>query len=336
MSSSDPVIEVTRGGRVESRHRVSAAAVDGQGQLVAWVGDPELLTFFRSAAKPLQALPLAGDGVADAFELSDTELALCCASHSGEPAHVAGVRSILEKIGCSESDLVCGPHPPFHRPAAESLRDAGQAPTAVHNNCSGKHAGMLAWCVHRGVDTADYERFDHPVQRRICSEIGAWAGSSCEALPVGVDGCGVPSYAQPLNIMASIYAKIVTDSEQDASGPAGRIVRAMTSEPYYVGGTGRLTSILMEVTGGRLLAKFGAEAVYCLGERDRGWGIAVKVEDGNRRAVGPAVIEFLDQLELLSEDERAALDDRHVHPVKNTRDEIVGEIHPNLRVERAE
>ncbi len=336
MKVGDPVIEVTRGGRIESRHRVSAALVDEQGRLRAWLGDPELLIFFRSAAKPLQALPVVADGAADAYGLTDAELAVCCASHSGEPAHVEAVRSILAKIRCSEDDLVCGPHPPFYTPAAEALQQAGRAPTAVHNNCSGKHAGMLAWSRHAGVEITDYHHADHPVQRRICGEIGDWAVSECKALPVGVDGCGVPSFAQPLNVMAGIYARVVAAAERDPASAAGRVTRAMTDEPYYVGGTGRLTSRLMEVTGGRLVAKFGAEAVYCLGDRDRGWGIAVKVEDGHRRAVGSAVVELLAQLELLTADELEALADRHTLPIKNTRDEIVGEIRPNFRVERSD
>ncbi len=333
--SSDPVIEVVRGGRVESRHRVSAAALDRQGQLIAWVGDPELVTFFRSSAKPLQALPLVADGAADAFDLSDAEIAVCCASHSGEERHIDAVRSILDKVNCSEDDLVCGPHWPFHKETIDAMQSAGERPTRIHNNCSGKHAGMLAWCVHTGVDIEGYHQPGHPVQRRICSEIGAWAGADCEAIPVGIDGCGVPSYAQALNSMAGVYAKLVASAEHDPSSAAGRITRAMTMEPYFVGGTGRFTSTLMEVTGGRLLAKFGAEAVYCLGDRDRSVGIALKVEDGSRRAVGPAVVEFLDQMGLLTGDERSALEDRHTHTVKNTRGEVVGEIRPAFRIERS-
>ncbi|UCC72371.1 MAG: asparaginase [Gemmatimonadota bacterium] len=335
MSRGDAVIEVTRGGRVESRHQVSAALVDERGELRAWLGDPELLAFFRSAAKPVQALAIVADGAADAYDLSDAEIAVCCASHSGEPAHVEAVRSVLDKIGCSEDDLVCGPHWPFHKDAAEELRGAGASPGRIHNNCSGKHAAMLAWSRHEGVDTTDYHHVDHPVQRRICSEIASWAGSTCEAMPVGVDGCGVPSFAQPLNVMAGVYASIVAAAERDPASAAARLTRAMTNEPYFVGGTGRLTSRLMQVTGGRLLAKFGAEAVYCLGDRDRGWGVAVKVEDGHRRAVGPAVIEFIAQMEMLTADELEALQDRHTLPVRNTRDEIVGEIRPNFRVERS-
>jgi L-asparaginase II len=213
------------------------------------------------------------------------------------------------------------------------LQQEGRQPRSLHNNCSGKHAGMLAWSVHHGVALDDYHHADHPVQRRICREIGAWTGSACEAMQVAVDGCGVPSFAQPLNVMAGAYARIVAEAERDPAGAAGRITRAMTSEPYYCGGTDRLTSRLMAVTGGRLLAKYGAEAVYCLGERDHRWGIAVKVEDGHRRAIGSAVIEVLSQLDLLSREELQALSDRHTISLPNTRGEIVGEIRPNFGVE---
>lgn len=336
MGGRDAIVEVARGGRVESRHRVSAAAVNEQGELFAWVGDPELMTFFRSAAKPLQALPVVADGAADAFEFSDSELAVICASHSGEPGHIEAVEAILSRIGCSEDDLECGVQWPLHKQAAEALRSEGRSPSPIHNNCSGKHAGMLAWSRHRGVDTKGYIEPDHPVQGRICSEIGVWAGSDCDALPAGVDGCGVPSFALPLNAMADIFAKVVTSAEADPHSAAGRITRAMTGEPWYVGGTGRLTTRLMEAAGGRLLAKYGAEAVYCLGDRERRIGVAVKIEDGHKRAIGPAVVEFLKRLGLLSGDELKELDDRHFSVVTNTRGEIVGEIRPAFQVERAD
>ncbi len=335
MSRRDAIVEVTRGGRVESRHRVSAAAINPQGELIAWVGDPELVTFLRSAAKPIQALPVVADGAADAFGFSDAELAVICASHSGEPGHIEAVEAILSRIDCTEDDLECGVQWPFHKPAAEALRDEGRSPSRIHNNCSGKHAGMLAWSRHCDVDTKGYIEPDHPVQVRICSEIAARARADCEAIPLGVDGCGVPSFALPLNAMADIYANVVTSAETDRTSAAGRITSAMTGEPWYVGGTGRLTTRLMDVAGGRLLAKYGAEAVYCLGDRETGIGITVKIEDGHKRAIGPAVVEVLKSLGLLSGEELEQLDDRHFSVVKNTRGEIVGEVRPDFQVERA-
>jgi len=327
-------VEVRRGDVLESIHRISAAAVDAQGRLVAYVGDPELTTLYRSAAKPFQALPLVADGAADAFKMTDVELAVCCASHSGEPAHVEAVSGLLARMGCGEEDLECGAHAPFHKPSAEALRREGRLPTRLHNNCSGKHAGMLAWCRHAGVETVGYRRPDHPLQARIRREVASWTGTPAAELRTAVDGCGVVTFAQAINGMAGSFARLLAMAVSEPSSPAARVVRAMTGKPHYVGGTDRLSTRLMETTGGRVLAKYGAEAVMCLAERESGLGMAVKVEDGAKRAVGPAVIEFLDQLGLLSARQRQALDDRHTETVQNTRDEVVGEIRPRLRLRR--
>ncbi len=332
MNEQGAVVEVRRGGLVESRHRVSAALVDAQGRLVAHVGDPELITFLRSAAKPLQALPLVADGVTEAFGFSDEELAVCCASHSAEPDHVETVWRLLERIGCGEDDLECGPHLPFHLPSAEALLRHGQQPTRVHNNCSGKHTGMLAWARHTGAETAGYRAADHPVQLRIRREIVEWTGTPSERLQIAVDGCGVVTYAQPLFGMAGAFARLIAAAEDDPASPAGRVTGAMTGKPYYVGGTGRLSTRLMEATRGRLLAKYGAEAVMCLADRERRWGAAVKVEDGAKRAVGAAVIEFLAQAGILNDAEVQALDDDHVPSVTNTRGEIVGVLRATIQL----
>lgn len=332
MNERSAVVEVRRGGSVESRHRVSAALVDAQGRLVAHVGDPALVTFLRSAAKPLQALPLVADGVTEAFEFSDEELAICCASHSAEPKHVETVLQLLERIGCCEDDLECGPHLPFHPESAEALLREGRRPTRVHNNCSGKHTGMLAWARHSGVETVGYRTADHPVQLRIRREISHWTATPSERLEIAVDGCGVVTYAQPLSGMAGAFARLIATAEDDPASPAGRVARAMTGQPYYVGGAGRLSTRLMQATGGRILAKYGAEAVICLADRERHWGAAVKVEDGAKRAVGPAVIEVLVQASLLNDDEVQALDEDHVPPVTNTRGEIVGELRATIRL----
>ncbi|UCC47786.1 MAG: asparaginase [Gemmatimonadota bacterium] len=330
------MIEVRRGGRVESRHRISAALVDAQGQLLAWLGDPEFFTFFRSTAKPFQALPLVADGVTQAFGFTDAELAVCCASHSGEPDHVETVRALLKKTGCSEHDLECGAHWPLHKPSADALIRECRAPSPIHNNCSGKHAGMLAWARHRGVNPKGYRCADHPVQARVCCELGTWTNSTCEALPRGTDGCGVVSFASPLNIIAGAYAQLMAAARRDPEGPAGVVTAAMTREPYFAAGTGRLSTRLMEVTGGRLLAKNGADGVFAVGDHERGWGLALKVEDGRDRAVGPAVVESLAQIELLKPDQLLVLDQHHVGTVENTVGEIVGEVRAEFRIQRVE
>ena len=334
MTRDAAIVQVTRGGVVESIHRVSAAVVDAHGRLVAHLGDPQMLTFFRSAAKPFQALPLVADGVVDAYEMTDAELAVCCASHSGEPAHVEVVVSLLKRIGCGEADLECGAHPPVHKPSAEALQREGRVPGPIHNNCSGKHAGMLAWSRHHGVETAGYRRIDHPVQVRIAHAIASWTGTRISQLKTVIDGCGVVTFAEPLNGMAGAFARLLAAALSDPTSPPGRVVRAMTGKPYYAGGTGRISTRLMEVTGGRLLAKYGAEAVMCMAERESGLGLALKIEDGAKRAVGPAVVELLTQLDLLTTAERQELDDRHTEPVTNTRGEVVGEIGPSFRVRR--
>lgn len=334
---SEPAfVEVRRAGLIESRHFVSAVLVNERDELLAWVGDFDLTTYFRSSAKPFQALPLVADGVADAFQLTESELAIVCASHSGEPKHVRMVQDLLHRIGCSANDLECGPHAPFHTPSALSLVDQGVNPTRLHNNCSGKHAGMLAWARHRGVNTKDYRLADHPVQQRIRQEIAVWAGDSLNSMPTAVDGCGVITFALPLTALAGAYARLVADAERDDESPAGRVLDAMTGNPYYVGGTGRLVTQLIEVTGGRILAKEGAEGVICVGDRERRWGLALKVMDGRERAMGPALLHFLAEMKMMTDAELVALDDFHAQPVKNTRDETVGEIRAHYRVERGD
>lgn len=321
-----------RGGVVESVHRVSAALADVSGRLVAWVGDPGRVTFLRSSAKPFQALPLVEDGAADAFAMTDLELAICCGSHNGEPGHVKVVADLLERVGCSEADLACGPHAPLHGPSAEDLFRRGARPTRLHNNCSGKHAGMLAWSRHAGVATRDYHRPHHPVQVRTRREISTWLGMDSDTLPTAVDGCGVPTFAAPLERVAWAYARLVQVAVRERESPAGRVASAMASQPYYVAGAGRLSTELMVRGAGRILAKGGAEGVLCAGLLESGEGLALKVEDGHRRAVGPAALEFLRRVGRLDPDALESLAHHHRVPVKNTRGELVGELRAELHV----
>ncbi|MDP2576427.1 MAG: asparaginase [Candidatus Palauibacterales bacterium] len=336
MSGREAFVEVRRGEVVESRHRVSAALLDEQGQLLAHVGDPELVTYMRSVAKPFQALPLVAEGAAAALKLSDAELAVCSASHSGEPAHVEIVEGLLARIGCSEEDLACGPHAPFHKPSAVALRNGGREPSRVHNNCSGKHAGMLALAQALNADTRGYRRADHPVQIRIRREIAFWTEQRPETMKASIDGCGVMTYTVSISGLAGAYARLVAAADRDSDSPAGQVVRAMTNEPFYVGGSERLATDLIEVTAGRVLAKDGAEGVFCLGDRERRLGLAVKIEDGQTRAVGPAVIEFLAQAGMLSDGELKALDRHRVGVVENSVGEMVGEIRPAFKIKRSE
>lgn len=325
----DRTVEVVRGAIVESRHAVHAAVVDSGGQLRAWVGDPDWVTFFRSGAKPFQALPLVRDGAIDRFGLTFEELALCCGSHSGEARHLATAVSMLQKIGVDAESLACGPHPPIHEQTRRDLAEEGLEPVRLHNNCSGKHVGMLALARVHGWEIAGYNRPEHPVQGRILSEVARWAEVPFEAIGMGTDGCGAVCFALPLRQMARAYANLAAAAragERDAT----YIVGAMTNYPEMVAGEGRLCTDLMEQTAGRLFAKVGAEGLYCVGVPGAELGVAVKVEDGSSRAVGPAILTVLRQLDLISEDDLSALWSHAYPDVYNTCGDLVGQLRPQL------
>ncbi len=329
---SRAVVEVWRGATVESRHQVSVAVVDARGRLRASAGDPELVLFARSAVKPIQALPVVEDGAADQFELAPEEVALCCASHSGETRHVEAVLAILRKIGLDEDALVCGPQAPMYSPAAAALREAGALPGRIHNNCSGKHAGMLALARLHGWPVAGYQAADHPLQMRLLREVARWTGMSADDIPTALDGCGVITYALPLRALARAVGAVAGAVRCGEAGPA-RVVQAMVRYPEYVGGTDRLCTQLMRVAGGRIFAKAGAEGVYCAGSPGAELGLALKVEDGAARAAEPALLAVLRSLGLLGADEVADLV-RYVEPdVENTRGERVGRIRAEVELE---
>ena len=334
MTAPDSFVEVVRGAVTESRHRVHVAVVDATGALRATAGDPDLFTFFRSAAKPFQALPLVEDGVAARFALSGEELALCCGSHSGTDFHVATARSILDKVGMSSDALACGPHEPFDSGARRALAGAGLEPGRLHNNCSGKHAGMLALARGHGWDPADYHRPGHPVQGRALAEIARWTGVPDVAIALGVDGCGVACFGLPLRHMARAYAALAGSARAGEFGPAD-LVAAMTDNPEMVAGRGRLCTALISRTEGRLFAKVGAEGVYCVGVPGAELGIALKVEDGSNRAVGPAILATLQALDLISEDDFGAMHTHAFPTLSNTRGEPVGQLRPVIRLQAA-
>ena len=318
-------VVVTRGGVEESAHRVSAAVVDASGRLHRALRDPDRVVFARSAVKVLQALPLVEDGAADAAGVGPDELALCCASHNGEPAHVAVATRLLERGGFTESALACGPHPPLDRHAARALRQDGREPTRLHNNCSGKHGGMLLLARHHGWDAAGYHRAGHPVQDRMLAEMARWSGLSAGAIPGAVDGCGVVTFALPLRRLAGALARFGGAAAAGSQGPA-RLQAAVAAHPFLVAGTGRLCTRLMEVTGGRVAAKVGAEGVYVAWVPAAGLGLALKVEDGATRAAEPALLALLEDLGLLRAEEVTALAPFARGEVVNTRGEVVGSV----------
>jgi L-asparaginase II len=325
-------IEVWRGDTIESQHRLHIAVFDSDGALRAHSGNPQLVTFARSAIKPLQALPLVDDDVMTRFDFNDAELALACASHSGEQRHVEGVRSMLRKIGLSEEQLACGAHEPFNETSARLLREQGESPGRVHNNCSGKHAGMLALAVANGWQPAGYHEHRHPVQQRMLRELTTWADLRDDDVGIAVDGCGVTTFAVPISGLARAFARLAEGARAHAGAPA-RVVNAMVTSPEMVGGTGRMCTQLMRVTSGRVFAKVGAEGLYCAGVPGAELGIAIKVEDGAKRAAEPALVAVLRVLGLLPDEEMAALEMFAQPRIINTRREAVGVVRANVTLE---
>lgn len=329
-------VDVLRGGVVESSHVVHVAVARADGTVRAFSGDVEGSVFARSSIKPFQALPLVEDGVVEALGLTEEELALCCASHNAEPTHVAAAASILSKAGVSADALACGAHAPMDDAAARALVLAGKEPARIHNNCSGKHAGMLALCVHNGWPTEGYHLPDHPVQKRVAATLPAWSGVDERAMATATDGCGVVTFGLPLRGLAAAFARLAGAAAAEPDGPAGRVVRAMTRHPFHVAGTDRMCTELMKVAGGRVVAKTGAEGVYGAGVPGAGLGVALKVEDGARRASEPALLAVLGTLGVLTDGELERLG-RWARPeLRNTRDEVVGSIRAIMELEDAD
>lgn len=331
---TNPVlVEVTRGRLVESVHRGAVAIADAQGTTIFAIGDIALPVFPRSALKPIQALPLVESGAADAFAVSDEEIALACASHSGEPMHTTRVAAWLARLGLGESDLACGPHPSRFEPVVEAMIRRGEKPTRVHNNCSGKHTGFLAVARHWGIATAGYERHEHPVQQAVAEALRDLSETQHE-LPWGLDGCAAPNFALPLDRFARALAQLGDPSRLPArrARAAERIVAAMMAHPELVAGTGRACTLLMGAGERRFAVKTGAEGVYAAIVPGRGLGIALKIDDGAGRAAETAIAFLLARLGLVEIDSVRAL---AAAPVVNTRDTQVGERRPAPALQEA-
>jgi L-asparaginase II len=306
-------IESYRGSVLESRHTVHVAVVDGAGRLVAQAGDPTHVTFWRSAAKPFQALPLVADGTVERFGLTRQDLALACASHSSEPAQVALVREFLQRVGCAERDLMCGAHRPLSDAVAKDYETRGVRLTAVYSNCSGKHTGMLALAKRHGWPTAFYARAEHPVQQRCLKSVSEYTDVSTKEIGVAVDGCGVACFALPLRNMALAYTRL--------DGP---VLEAMTLHPELVAGEGRPCTEMMRAHPGRVVAKVGAEGVYSALLIRESLGVTLKVEDGHSVASALAIATVLAELGL--KPQPAWLLKK---PITNSRGETVGEMRVN-------
>ena len=327
-------VELYRGKVLESRHRVHVAVADASGRLVAQAGDPAYSTFWRSAAKPFQALPLVEDGAVEHFKLTRQDLALACASHSSEPAQVALVREFLQRIGCSERDLMCGPHRPLSDAVAKDYETRGLRLTAIYSNCSGKHTGMLALAKHHGWPTEFYARIEHPVQRRCLKSISDYTDIPAKEIGVAVDGCGVATFALPLRSMALAYARLGSgewgetsrgeDRKVPLPTPHSPIVQAMLHHPELIAGEGRPCTEMMRAHPGRVVAKVGAEGVYSALLIRESLGVTLKVEDGHSVASALAIAAVLAELGLRPQP--ASLMKR---PITNSRGEVVGEMRVN-------
>jgi L-asparaginase II len=330
-SANPLVVEVTRGGMVESRHRAAVAVVDADGKVVRAWGDIEQPVYGRSAIKPLQALPLIESGAADRYNVSVAEVALACASHNGEPRHVELVQAWLKRIGCSVEDLECGGHMPYHDPSVEALIRSGSKPTALFNNCSGKHTGFLCTARHLGEATRGYINLEHPVQQRILGALEQICGADLSQAARGIDGCGIPVIAIPLGNMAMGMARLVDTAKLPAARAAAaqRIVDAMAEEPFLVAGTDRFCTQVMNAIGRKVMLKTGAEGVYTASLRDLGLGVALKVDDGAGRGAEIAMGQVLRHLEVITADEARALGDILTPPVRNRVGRETGRVKPS-------
>jgi L-asparaginase II len=323
-----PAVAVRRGGRVESVHAVAACVADVDGTIVMKAGTVETPVFLRSSAKPFIAAASVREGVLERFGFGERELAVMCASHNGEPGHVELVASMLERIGATVDDLGCGAHPPSYEPAAAALAARGERPSPLHNNCSGKHAGILALAKVLGAPFAGYLEPGHPAQRKIIALCERVSDDVFEGDKLAVDGCGIPVYATTLHKAAVSFARFATlQGLEDADASAlARVAAAMTAEPWYVAGTGRFDTDLIRATRGRIVCKAGAEGFHCDALLDAGLGAALKVVDGSRRAAAPATLAVLDALRAFEPGVRDMLRQHAVTPVKNVAGRVVGEV----------
>jgi L-asparaginase II len=331
MLTGVPLVAVTRGPRVESIHNVAACATDVRGNVVLSLGTIDEPFYLRSSAKPFIAAAAVLAGAADRYAFGARELAIMAASHGGEPFHIVAVQSILAKIGATVDDLECGVHPPSCEPAAIALAASGEKPTALHNNCSGKHAGILALCRMLDVPFAGYLEAGHPAQRAILAMCERVSDDTFGPDRLGIDGCGIPVYATSLRDAARSFARFATLEELDDADAAAllRVRTAMIAEPAYVAGTGRFDSDLMRVAAGAIACKAGAEGVHADAMLGSGLGLVLKVTDGGaRRAIAPAAMVLLQQMGALDGVQASALAGHARTPLKNVAGRTVGEIGP--------
>jgi L-asparaginase II len=344
LNAPAPLVEVTRGPIVESRHRGHVIALEPDDVTVASLGAPDTVTYMRSASKPHQTIPLITSGAADRFGFTEAEIALASASHSGEPIHTETAASMLKKIGLTPDALKCGVHEPFSQEVVRTLRERGEQPNVLQNNCSGKHAGMLALAVHLGAPTDSYDHPDNPVQVAIKECVSKFSGVPASEMAIGTDGCGVPVFGISLKAMALMYLRLVSppqDLDDATRAACRRIVDAMLKYPELIGGTkDRLDTEVMRAAGRHVISKVGAEGVCTLavlpGEKfPGGLGLALKIEDGDdHRARPTVVIESLRQLGVLTNGALEALSPYRSFEIRNRRNDLVGEVRARFELAR--
>lgn len=332
MESSVPLVDCTRGGVLENRHLGAVAVADASGRLLAHAGDARWRCFARSTIKAFQALPLLESGAADRLDLSPEQLALLCASHSGEPLHVAVVQALLERVGLDAAALQCGCHAPIFTELGMAA-PAGFVADARHHNCSGKHAGFLAWCVDQGQSVADYLAPGHPLQQAVRRHVARAAGLDERALAMGIDGCSAPNYALPLVHLAQAFARLASGARDAEYGASfARLADAMAAHPELVSGQLRSDLAFMQAGRGDWLAKVGVGGVQVLASRSRAQAFALKVLDGDLTALWAATVEVLDQLGWLDDGQRRTLAPWRAREIHSARGTLVGAREPVLRL----
>ena len=321
MTNPNPVLaEILRGPTVESQHRGAFVVVDARGHVLRSAGDIRKAVFPRSAVKAFQCVPVIESGAADHFGLSDEEIALCCASHTGEAEHVRVASSILRKAGIDETAYECGTHWPERMDDRVALIKAGETPRAIHNNCSGKHAGMLLLAKYLGAPLSDYVMKDHPVQQAVARALDGYCDADTANAPQGIDGCSVPTWALPLENAARGFAKLF--APENSVGE--RIAKAVSDNPFMVAGTGKFDTRIMQAVP-RLFIKYGAEAVYCGAIPHAGLGFALKIDDGAGRAAEVAIARILSELNCWTADEADAISGFTHSTIRNWRKLEVGQ-----------
>ena len=321
-----PLIQLTRGGTPECLHFGAVAVVDRAGTLKAFAGDPHLVTFTRSTLKALQALPFVEAGGPAQFGFTQAEAALLCASHNGETMHVDAANSMLAKAGQTYKTLRCGCHVPLIFGYLDKSPPEGATFTEAHNNCSGKHAGFVAYCVQHGLPLDDYTAPDHPLQQAIARDVARAVGMDVQDMPRGIDGCSAPNYAMPLSKLARGYARLASGAQDTEFGASFALLsEAMTAHPDMVSGTGRNDQDFMRVGRGDWVSKVGADGVQVVGSKSRGEAFALKIIDGNKPALFAASVEVMEQLGWLDDAQREALKPWRAQPIINARGMLVGE-----------